>query len=127
METLGVGLENKSQEVGSQGTGEEEEVQIEILDHQEEYSFPEELHEGGCQEFVTSGHGASKNLGSTCSGFGPNRKIEIEEADGSSSGQKGHSLAVLVQGSRWPRSRGITLHLGHSVQGKRSLDWKMTS
>ena len=80
-------LENKSQEVGSQKKSEKEEVQVEILAYQE-YSLPEELHEGGCQQVVTSGHGASKNVGSACSGFGPHREIEIEETDGSCSGHK---------------------------------------
>ena len=87
----------------------------------------EELHEGGGQEVVTSGYGASDDVGSACSGFGPYRKIKIEEADGSSSGQKEYNLAVLVHGSIRPRSRGGTFHFGHSVLGRRSLDGRMVS
>ena len=59
------------------------------------------------------------------SGFGPYRKTEIEEADGSSSKQKEYNLAVLVHGSMWPRSRGGAFHLGHSVLGRRSLEGKI--
>ena len=57
----------------------------------------------GGQEVVMSGYGASDDVESACSGFGPYRNIEIEEADGS--GQKEYDLAVLVLGSMWPRSR----------------------
>ena len=52
----------------------------------------------------------------------PHRNIKIEEVDGSCSGEKEHNLAVVVHGSIRPRSRGGTLHLGHSV-----LDQKMAS
>ena len=59
---------------------------------------------------------AARTLGvHAVGGFGPNRKIETEEADGSSSGQIEHNLSVLVHGSMWPRSRERTFHLGHSV------------
>ena len=60
-------------------------------------------------------------------GFGTHRKIDIEEADGSSSGHTEYNLAVLVHGSTWPRSRGGTFHLGHAVLGRRSLNGKMAS
>ena len=63
------GLENKSQEVGSRKTGEKKKVQVEILAYQEEQSLPEKLHECWCQEVVTSGHDASKNVESARSGF----------------------------------------------------------
>ena len=53
--------------------------------------------------------------------------FEIEEADGSSSGQNEYSLAVLVHGSMWPRSGGGAVHHGHSVLGRRSLEWKMAA
>ena len=64
--------------------------------------LPKEPHEGGGQEVVTSGYGVSEDVGSACSGFGPYRKIGIEEADGSSSGEKEHSLKIFVHGSIWP-------------------------
>ena len=38
---------------------------------------------------------------SACSGLGPYRKTEVEEADCSSSGQKEYNFAVLVHGSMW--------------------------
>ena len=100
--TLGVDIENESKGVGSQRNSEKEEVQGEILVYQEEQCLPKELHEGGCQEVVMSGYGASKNVVSTCGGGGSYRKIKIEEADGSSSRQKEHDLVVIVFGSVWP-------------------------
>ena len=70
------GLGNLSKEVGSQKKKRERrEVQNEILAHQEEQGFSEELHEDGGQEVATSGYGASKDLGSACGRVGPYRKI----------------------------------------------------
>ena len=70
-------------------------MQSEILAHQEKQGFPKELHEGGCQEVITSGHGTSKNLESSCGGESSNRKIKIKETDGSSSRKKEHGFSVL--------------------------------
>ena len=56
------GYENWSQEIGSERKRKKEEVQG-VLDYQEEQGFPKELHEGGCQEGVTTGYGASEVLG----------------------------------------------------------------
>ena len=54
-------------------------------------------------------------------------KVENEETDGSSSGQKEYNRPLLVHGSMWPRSRGGTFHFGHSVLGWRSLNGKIAS
>ena len=70
----GSGLENQSQEVGRERKSEEEEVQGEILDHQEEQGLSKELHEGRCEEVVKNRCGASKELGSACSGNCPQQK-----------------------------------------------------
>ena len=51
-------------------------------------------------------------------GFGPYRKIEIEEADSSCSGQKEYDFVVPFHGGLWS---------GHAVLGRRSLDGKMVS
>ena len=56
VETFGVD-ENQSER-----KSEKKQVQGEILAHQEELSFPGELHESSGQESVTSGYGASKNV-----------------------------------------------------------------
>ena len=56
---------------------------------------PEEIHEGGGQEVVPSGYGASKDVGSSCNGDSSHRKILIKEADGSCSRQKEYNLSVL--------------------------------
>ena len=73
-------------------------MKFEIIDHQEEQSFPE-LHEGVCQEVVKSGHGASKDLGSACSRDGSHGEVQIEKTDGSSSGREEYDFPVLVRGS----------------------------
>ena len=91
--------ENKSQEAGSERRSERKEVQSEILDYQEEQSFPEKLYEGWCKEVVASRHGTGKDVESSCSGDSSHGKVEIEETDGSSSGQKEYSLLVHVHGS----------------------------
>ena len=57
---------------------------------------------------------------SACILFGPFRNVEIEEADGSSSGQEEYNLVGL-----WPRSGGGALHFGHSDLGRRGEDWQM--
>ena len=102
------GFEKKSQEVGSERKSEEEEVPGEILDHQQEQGLPKEPHEGGGQEVVTSGRGASEDVESACSGDGPSRKIYIEETDGSSSGQKENDIVVPFSwrplASKWRRN-----------------------
>ena len=82
----GCGLENKSQGVGSKSRSEKKEVQGEVLDYQEERSFPEKLHEGGRQEVVTCRHGVSKSMVSACSGDGSHGRVKIEETEGSSCG-----------------------------------------
>ena len=65
-----------------------------ILAYQEEQGFPEELHEGGGQEVVTSGHGVSEELESSCSEDSSHGKVFIEET-----GKKEYNFAVLVHGS----------------------------
>ena len=47
-----------------------------------------ELHESGCQEAVTCGYDASKDLESPCSGDVSHGEVKIEETDGSCSGAK---------------------------------------
>ena len=50
----GSGLENQSRESGSERKSDKKEVQGESLARQEEKRLPEELHESGGQEAVTS-------------------------------------------------------------------------
>ena len=63
---VGSGLEDQSQEVGSERKSEKEEVQFEILAHQVEQSHPEELQEGR-GEVVDTGSGTSESVRSACS------------------------------------------------------------
>ena len=46
-----------------------------ILDYQEERGL--ELHEGGRQEVITSGHGTSKNVGSACGGMANTERFKL--------------------------------------------------
>ena len=100
-------------------------MQRESLDPQEEQGLSEDLHEDWGQEVAASVYGVSKDVESACRRDGPYGESEIEEADRSSSGQKEDNLGALVHGSFCPRSGRRALHLGHSVLGRMSLDWKM--
>ena len=116
-------LENQSQEFGSERKSEKNEVQSEILAYQEEQSLPEELHEGGVKKLLRAGMVPARTWWSPCSRDGSHGKVEIEEADGSSSGQKGHDLSVLVHGSIWPCSGRKSslpwpLSIGHKEYGQ---------
>ena len=56
----GRGLQNESKAVGGEREGEEETVRGE--------DFPEELHEGGCEEVAVDGSGPCKSVRSATSG-----------------------------------------------------------
>ena len=58
-------------------------MQTELFTFQEQI-LPEELHEGRGQKVVEDWCGTSKSVGNGCSGDGPYRKIQIEEAGGGS-------------------------------------------
>ena len=47
------------------------------------------------------------------------QEVLIEEADGSSSGQKEYDLVVLVHGNMWSGGGGV-LYFGHPVLGRMS-------
>ena len=87
VETLGVDLRTYVKRLGVKKKREERNAR------------PKELHEGGCQEIVTSGYGVSKNVESTCSGDGSCTKIKNDEADGISSGQRKYDLFLLTHES----------------------------
>ena len=63
-------------------------MQSKILDCLEEESISRGLHEGGCQEVDKRGNGASKDLGSPWSGFGPYRKLELRTQMTAAPGKK---------------------------------------
>ena len=77
------------------------------------------------KKLLRAGCGASKNVVSTCSGDGSNRKVEIEEADVSCSGQEGVDLALSLHGSIWPKSGRRGFYCGHSDLGRRCVDGQM--
>ena len=120
VETLGVDLRTKVK-------SEEEEMQGEVFTRKEKEGIPKELHEGGRQEVAACRHDASKDVVSACSRDGSHGKVKIEETDGSCCGRGEHDLFVFVHGSIRPSSGGGAFHHGHSVLGRRSLDWKMAA
>ena len=69
---------------------------VRFLAHKENNTFQKSCMKVGGQEVATCGHGASKDLGSPCSGDGSHGKVNIEETDGSSSGQKEHDLSLSL-------------------------------
>ena len=108
VETLGVDLRRSVKRLRTKEKARRKNCKVSSADHQEEQGFPEELHEDGCQEVATSGYGGSEDVESACSLFGPFRNIEIEEADGSSSGQEEYNLVGFGSwkslASKWRRS-----------------------
>ena len=126
METLGVDLRTRVKWFGAKENAEED-VQSEILAHQEEQSLPKELHESGGQEVATCGYDASKGLGNPSSGDVSHGEVKIEETGGSCCWHKEDDLPVSVHGSVRHWSRGGAFHCNHSVLGRRSWDWKMAA
>ena len=116
----GCRLENNSQEVGSERESEKKcKVRHSLIKKNKAFQ-KNHMKVGGGQEVSTSGHCANNDLVSSCSGTSSHEKVQIEDTDGSSIGQKEYNFLVLVHGSIWPRSRGGTFHFGHSVLGRRS-------
>ena len=76
-------------------------MQGETLAHQEESSFPEELHEGRGEEVVKNVCGSRESVVSACSGNCFHRRVKLEEAEGSSSRQKGVDFALSLLASVW--------------------------
>ena len=80
----------------------------------------------GVKKLLRAGMMPAKVLGSPCSGDGSHGEVKIEETDGSSR-QKEYDLIVLVHGGIRPGSGRRAFLRGHSVLGRRSLDWNMAA
>ena len=76
VETLGVDLRTRVENLGAREKARREKCKVRFL-----------LMQDRRREVFTSGYSASKNVGSTCSEDGSSRKMNIEDAHGSSSGQ----------------------------------------
>ena len=94
VETLGVDLRTRVKRLGANEQARRRKCKVRLSFIQKNEVF-QKKNEGVGQEGVTSGTGASKDLVSACSRFGSYRTIEIEEADGSSSGQKSTTTLSL--------------------------------
>ena len=115
------GLEDQSQEVGSERKSKEEEVQGLVRFSP---TCKNKASQKSCMKVVVEKLLRAGNLPSSCSGDSFHRKIKIEEADGSSSGYKEVVLSVLVHGSLWPCSGRRALDHCHPDLRRRSLDWQ---
>ena len=86
-------------------------MQSEILAHEEEKGFPTELHEGGRQEVVTSGYGASKDVESSCSGDSPTERLKLMRhmAAAAAAGKKSTtSLSLFMEASGLEREEELS-------------------
>ena len=101
VETLGVDLRTRVNKLGVKEKVRRKSCKVRFSLIKKEQGFPKELHEGGCQKDATCGNDASKDVASACSRYGSHGKIEIEEANGSGSGQKEYDLVVTIHGSIW--------------------------
>ena len=99
VETLGVDLRTRVKRLGATEQARRKKCKVRFAIIKKNEGLPEELHEGGCQEVVTSGHVPARTWESMQ--WSSHGKIYIEETDGSSSGQKQYDIVVLVHGSRW--------------------------
>ena len=93
---MGVDLRTRVKKLGAKKQARSKKCKLRFSNINKNQSLPEKLHESGGQEVVTGGHGASKDLVSSCSSHG---KVKTEETGGSSSGQKEYDLPVFVHGS----------------------------
>ena len=102
VETLGVDMRTRVKRLGVKKKAWRKNCKVRFSLMKKNKAFQKELHESGCQEVVTSGCDASKDLGSPCSGDGSHGEVEIEETDGSSSRQQEYDFAVFIHASIWP-------------------------
>ena len=88
VETLGVDLRTRVKKLGAKEQARRKKCKLRFSIIKKNEAFQKNYMKVGVKKLSTSGHGTSKNLGSSCSGDSSNGKILIEETDGSSSGRK---------------------------------------
>ena len=94
-------LENQSQEFGSEGKSEKNEVQSEILAYQEEQSLPEELHEGGVKKLLRAGMVPARTWGAHAAGMAPTERLKLRRQMAAAAGKKGMtSLSLFMAAFR---------------------------
>ena len=125
VETHGVDLRTSVGRLGANGKAREKKCKVRFSIIKKNKAFQKNCMKVGVKKLLRAGHGASKDVESSCSGKAPTERFKIEEADGSSSGQKEHELSVFVHGSLCPTSGRKALYCGCANLGRRSMDRKM--
>ena len=74
VETLGVDLRKRVKRLGAEEKARRKKCEVGFSLMKKKKAFQKKLHESGGQEVVAIGYGASKNVGSACSGDGSPRK-----------------------------------------------------
>ena len=122
VDTLGVDLGTRVMKLGAKEKARRKKCRVRFPLIKKNEAFQKSYMKVGVKEAVESVHGASKDLGSSCSGDGSHREVEIEETDGGGSRQKEYDFIVLVHGDTRHRSGRRAFHHGSSMLGSRS--WK---
>ena len=122
VETLGVDQRTRVNRLGAKEKARRKKCKVRFSLLKKNKAFQKELHEGGCQEAVTSGYVASKNVESLSSGDVSHGGVKIEETDGSCSGPKSTiSLSLFMEACVFartppllPRTHSHTHTLSHA-------------
>ena len=101
VETLGVDLRTRVKRLGAKEKARRKKCKVRLSLTKKNKVFQKSYMKVGVGKLLRAVLVPARTWRAHAVGFGPNRKIEIEEADGSSSGPKEYNLAVLVHGSIW--------------------------
>ena len=126
METLGVDLRTRVKKLGAKEEARRKcKVRFSII--KKNKTLQKNYMKVGVKKLLRGSMVPARAWGVHAVGTAPTERLKIEEAGGSSSGQKEHDFSVLFHGSVWPGSGRRAFHHGHPVLGRRSLDWKMAA
>ena len=101
VETLGVDLRTGVKKLGVKEKARRKKCKVRFSLIKKRKTFQKRYMKVGVKNDASCGNGASKDVESACGRYGSYGKIEIEEANGSGSGQKKYNLVVPVHGSIW--------------------------
>ena len=125
VETLGVDLETRVKRLGVKEKNDKEEVQGEILAHQEEQGLPKELDEGAVKKLLRAGMVPARTWGVHAVEMALTESLNMTRQMAAAAGKRIGDLAVLVYGKLWPRGGRRALYCGCSDLGRRGVDWQM--
>ena len=101
VETLGVDLKTRVKRLGAKEKARRKKCKVRFTPIKKNKAI-QKFHSSVCQEVVTCGYDASKDLRSPCSGDVSYGEVLIKEAKGSCCGQKEFDLLFFVHGSTRP-------------------------